>query len=128
MEAEQHHCSDVQLREKRCETDYGEVSELPGRDTEPGERGRDIDEPVMPPVDSVDESTSTGECMMGLICKNTVSSSGFFYVTIINLYMYLFLYTFSLCVKNTDHVIISIILSRLEQFDGDYRLCTFYVN
>ncbi|XP_044039519.1 uncharacterized protein LOC122870015 isoform X1 [Siniperca chuatsi] len=58
METEQHHCS-VQLRERECETHYREVSELPGRDTEPGGRSKDKDESVMPPVDSEDESTST---------------------------------------------------------------------
>ncbi len=73
METEQQHCSDVQLRERQCETDCREASELPGRDTEPGERRRDRDESVMPPVVGEDESTPTGKGMMGLICNNTVS-------------------------------------------------------
>lgn len=72
METEQQHCPDVQLRERQCETDYREASELPVRDTKPGEGGRDRDESVMPPADSEDESAPTGKCMMGLICKNTV--------------------------------------------------------
>ncbi|XP_070786310.1 DNA polymerase nu [Enoplosus armatus] len=57
MEIEQHHYYDV--RERQCETDYREVSELPGRDTEPGGRVTDKAESVRPPVDSEDESTPT---------------------------------------------------------------------
>uniref|UniRef100_A0A8P4KTA6 Polymerase (DNA directed) nu n=1 Tax=Dicentrarchus labrax TaxID=13489 RepID=A0A8P4KTA6_DICLA len=57
METELNLCSDIQ-REKTSETDDREVSELPERETESGERGRDNDESVMPPVHS-DECTST---------------------------------------------------------------------
>lgn len=78
MEPELYVCSDVQLGEKQCHTEYREASELPGRHTESGERGRDRDESLMPPVNS-DECTDTGKYMMGLICKNTVSCLlGFF--------------------------------------------------
>ncbi|XP_078132745.1 DNA polymerase nu [Sander vitreus] len=59
IETEQQHCSDVQIRESQCETDYREVNELPGGDNEPGERGKDRNEYVMPPVDSENGSTST---------------------------------------------------------------------
>ncbi|XP_071315801.1 uncharacterized protein [Trachinotus anak] len=54
METEQPLCSDVQLRNRHCETDYREVTELPGTHTEP-----DRNQLVMPPVDSQDETTST---------------------------------------------------------------------
>ncbi|XP_034757074.1 DNA polymerase nu isoform X2 [Etheostoma cragini] len=59
IETEQHHCSDVQIRESQCETDYRGVNELPGGDIEPGEKGGDRNEYVMPPVDSENASTST---------------------------------------------------------------------
>ncbi|XP_032399977.1 DNA polymerase nu isoform X2 [Etheostoma spectabile] len=59
IETEQHHCSDVQIRQSQCETDYRGVNELPGGDIEPGEKGGDRNEYVMPPVDSENASTST---------------------------------------------------------------------
>lgn len=62
METELQHCCDVQRRD--CETDNKEVSELPGGDTEPRERGEDRNECVVPPVDSENGSTPTGECMI----------------------------------------------------------------
>ncbi|XP_037613761.1 DNA polymerase nu isoform X3 [Sebastes umbrosus] len=58
MESEQHHCSGVQIKESQCETDYREVNELPGGDAEPGKRGEDRHEAVMPPVDNENGSTS----------------------------------------------------------------------
>lgn len=60
METEQHHCSDVHLRDRLCETDYREVDELSGKYIEPGESGKDRDE--MTAVDSEVESASTGKC------------------------------------------------------------------
>ncbi|XP_042368648.1 DNA polymerase nu [Plectropomus leopardus] len=51
METEQQLCSDVQTRERQCGTDYREVNELPGGDTETAERAEDRHELVMPPVD-----------------------------------------------------------------------------
>ncbi|XP_045921713.1 uncharacterized protein LOC123981106 isoform X5 [Micropterus dolomieu] len=58
METEQHCRSDVQQRERTCETDSREVGELPEIDIELGGRGKDRHESVMPPVDSEDESAS----------------------------------------------------------------------
>ncbi|XP_073330734.1 DNA polymerase nu [Pagrus major] len=55
IETEPHLCSDLQLRQKQCEADDRETSELHGRATESGESGTDRDESEMPP----DECTST---------------------------------------------------------------------
>ncbi|XP_059211206.1 DNA polymerase nu [Centropristis striata] len=58
METEQQLCSGVQIRERHCETECRDVSELPRGDTEPGEREGGPNESV-PPVDSQHGSRST---------------------------------------------------------------------
>ncbi|KAI3375733.1 hypothetical protein L3Q82_004031 [Scortum barcoo] len=57
METEQQHFSDVQPRERECERSH--CREVTVRDTEQAERGRNRDEPLMPPVDSENEITPT---------------------------------------------------------------------
>ncbi|KAK1890179.1 Pentatricopeptide repeat-containing protein [Dissostichus eleginoides] len=58
METEQHHCSDVQMTERLCESDCRKGSEKPGGDTVSGEQGGDRNETVKPPVDCDNESSS----------------------------------------------------------------------
>ncbi|XP_034532138.1 DNA polymerase nu isoform X3 [Notolabrus celidotus] len=60
METGQHCCSDIKLTERQCERDDKEVSELPGGDTESGERQGNRDESVLPHVDKEDECAHTG--------------------------------------------------------------------
>ncbi|KAJ4948333.1 hypothetical protein JOQ06_019868 [Pogonophryne albipinna] len=58
METEQHHCSDVQMTERLCESDCRKGSEKPGGETVSGEQGGDRNETVKPPVDCDNESSS----------------------------------------------------------------------
>ncbi|XP_068443598.1 uncharacterized protein [Clinocottus analis] len=64
METEQHHCSDVQIKESQCLTDYREV-------TEPEERGADRNESGMSPV--VYENRSTVDSGRGSCSRPTLS-------------------------------------------------------
>ncbi|KAK5893419.1 hypothetical protein CgunFtcFv8_006292 [Champsocephalus gunnari] len=58
METEQHHCCDVQMTDRLCESDWRKGSEKPGGETVSGEQGGDRNETVKPPVDCDNESSS----------------------------------------------------------------------
>lgn len=62
VDTEQHHCSDVQLTDTRCDTDCRDVNELLVKGTEDNKG----DEFMMTAVDTEDKST--GAYMSGLIC------------------------------------------------------------
>ncbi|KAK2899887.1 hypothetical protein Q8A73_013016 [Channa argus] len=62
LKTKQAHCSDVQLSERLCETEYREVNGFFGEDIEPRENGKDTDESLMFPVENEDESASTDNC------------------------------------------------------------------